>query len=101
MEEYTLKNGKKLYLLAEGRIVNLVAAEGHPSSVMDMSFSDHALCAEFLAKNHDKLKPKVYDVPKDIDDRVAKLKLESMGIEIDQLTDEQKRYLTGWEEGTS
>jgi adenosylhomocysteinase len=100
VEEYTLKNGKKLYLLAKGRIVNLVAAEGHPSDIMDMSFSNQALCCEFLVKNHEKLEPKVYNVPKEIDDRVARLKLESMGIEIDRLTPEQERYLSEWKEGT-
>ncbi len=100
VEEYTLKNGKKVYLLGEGRIINLVAAEGHPSSVMDMSFSDHALSCEYMVKNYKKLKPEVYNVPKEIDDRVAQLKLESMGIKIDSLTEEQKRYLSGWQEGT-
>jgi len=100
VEEYKLKNGKKIYLLGRGRIVNLVAAEGHPSDVMDMSFSNQALCSEFLVKNHKKLEPKVYDVPKEIDDRIAQLKLESMRINIDSLTEEQKKYLTGWQEGT-
>ncbi len=100
VEEYTLKNGKKIYLLGKGRIINLVAAEGHPSDVMDMSFADQALCSEFLANNHKKLESKVYDVPKEIDDRVAQLKLESMGIKIDSLTEEQKKYLTDWKEGT-
>lgn len=100
VEEYTLKNGKKIYLLGKGRIINLVAAEGHPSDVMDMSFADQALCSEFLANNHNKLEPKVYDVPKEIDDRVARLKLESMEIKIDSLTEEQEKYLTDWKEGT-
>lgn len=100
VEEYTLKNGKKIYLLGKGRIINLVAAEGHPSDVMDMSFADQALCSEFLANNHKKLEPKVYDVPKEIDDRVARLKLESMEIKIDSLTEEQEKYLTDWKEGT-
>jgi len=100
VEEYTLKNGKKIYLLGKGRIINLVAAEGHPSDVMDMSFADQALCSEFLANNHKKLEPKVYNVPKEIDDRVAQVKLESMGIKIDSLTEEQKKYLTDWKEGT-
>jgi adenosylhomocysteinase len=100
VEEYTLKNGKKIYLLGKGRIINLVAAEGHPSDVMDMSFADHALCCEYLVKNYKKLKPDVYNVPKEVDDRVAQLKLESMGIEIDQLTERQKKYLTDWKEGT-
>jgi len=100
VEEYTLKNGKKIFLLGKGRIINLVAAEGHPSDVMDMSFANHALCCEYLVKNHKKLKPDVYNVPKEIDDRVAQLKLESMGIKIDKLTEEQKKYLTEWKEGT-
>ncbi len=100
-EEYTLKNGKKIYLLGQGRIINLVAAEGHPSEIMDMSFADHALCCEYLVKNYKKLKPNVYDVPKEIDDRVATLKLESLGIETDKLTPEQERYLSDWKEGTT
>jgi len=101
VEEYILKNGKKIYLLGKGRIINLVAAEGHPSDVMDMSFANHALCCEYLVKNHKKLKPDVYDVPKEIDDRIAELKLESMGIKIDRLTEKQKKYLSDWKEGTS
>ena len=100
VEEFTLKDGRKIYLLAEGRLVNLAAAEGHPSEVMDMSFSNEALCCEWLVKNYRKLKPRVYDVPKEIDERVAKLKLELMGIEIEKLTEEQKRYLNEWKEGT-
>jgi len=100
VEEYTLKSGKKIYLLGKGRIINLVAAEGHPSDVMDMSFANHALCAEYLVKNHERLKPDVYNVPKEIDDRVAQLKLESMGIGIDKLTEKQKKYLSDWKEGT-
>jgi len=100
VEEFTLKNGKRIFLLGEGRIINLVAAEGHPSDVMDMSFADHALCAEYLVKKHKKLKPDVYNVPKEIDDRVAKLKLESMGVKIDTLTEKQKKYLSDWKEGT-
>ncbi len=100
VEEYTLRNGKKLYLLAEGRLVNLAAAEGHPSEVMDMSFANQALCCEWIVKNHKKLEVKVYDVPKEIDERVARLKLKSMGIEIDKLTPEQENYLNSWKEGT-
>jgi len=99
LEEYTLQNGRKIYLLAEGRLVNLAAAEGHPSEVMDMSFSNQALCIEYLAKE-EKLPPKVYKVPKEIDETVAKLKLEAMGIQIDTLTEEQKNYLKSWEMGT-
>jgi adenosylhomocysteinase len=100
VEEYTLRNGRRIYLLAEGRLVNLAAAEGHPSEVMDMSFSNQALSAEYLSKNGRTLKPDVYLVPQDIDNLVAELKLESMGIKIDQLTEEQKKYLVGWGEGT-
>lgn len=99
LEEYTLRDGRRLYLLAEGRLVNLAAAEGHPSEVMDMSFANQALCVEYLAKNK-KFNPKVYPVPKEIDDLVASLKLNAMGIEIDKLTQEQKKYLTEWESGT-
>lgn len=100
VEEYTLKNGKKIYLLGKGRLINLVAAEGHPPDVMDMSFADHALCCEFLVNNYKRLKPEVYNVPKEVDNRVAQLKLDSMGIKIDQLTEEQKKYLSDWKEGT-
>ena len=99
LEEYTLQNGKKIYLLSEGRLVNLAAAEGHPSEVMDMSFSNQALCVEYLAKR-ERLPPKVYSVPREIDEAVAKLKLEAMGIQIDALTEEQKQYLESWEMGT-
>lgn len=100
VDEYHLKDGRNIYLLGEGRLINLAAAEGHPASVMDMSFANQALCAEFMAKNGDKLQPKVYVVPKDIDREIARLKLESMGIRIDQLTAEQKHYLESWESGT-
>jgi len=99
LEEFSLKDSRKLYLLAEGRLVNLAAAEGHPSEVMDMSFANQALCVEYLAKN-EKKQPKVYPVPKKIDETVAKLKLSAMKIKIDELTDEQKRYLATWEMGT-
>jgi adenosylhomocysteinase len=100
VDEYTLREGKKLYLLAEARLVNLCCAEGHPSDVMQLSFGLQALCADYLVKNHDKLRPKVYDVPKEIDERVATLMLESMNIKIDSLTEEQKKYLSDWKEGT-
>ncbi|MGE5187853.1 MAG: adenosylhomocysteinase [Betaproteobacteria bacterium] len=100
MEEYTLKDGRKLYLLAEGRLVNLAAAEGHPSEVMDMSFANQALCSEFVAKSG-KLENKVYAVPKEIDEKIAELKLQSMNIKIDELTAEQKKYLSTWEMGTT
>jgi len=100
VDEHTLKNGNKIYLLAEGRLVNLAAAEGHPSEVMDMSFANQALSAEYIVKNKGRLAAKVYTVPEDIDKSVARLKLESMNVKIDSLTPEQKRYLTGWKEGT-
>lgn len=100
VDEYVLKDGRKLYLLAEGRLVNLVAAEGHPSSVMDTSFANQALCCEWIVKNHQRLEPKVYDVPKEIDEKIARLKLEAMGIKIDGLTTEQEEYLKSWGEGT-
>ncbi len=99
LDEYQMKNGRKLYLLGEGRLVNLAAAEGHPSEVMDMSFADQALVAEWIQKNKD-LKAGVYDVPRDIDEMVSRIKLQSMGVQIDKLTDEQKKYLTSWSEGT-
>ena len=100
MEEYTTKDGRHLYLLAEGGLVNLAAAEGHPSEVMDMSFANQALCAEYVAKTG-KLQTKVYIVPKDIDEQVAEFKLKSMGVSIDELTAEQKKYLSTWEMGTT
>jgi len=100
VEEYTLKDGRRIYLLAEGRLVNLSAAEGHPAAVMDMSFANQALSAEFIYKNGKKLKKDVYSVPSDIDREIARLKLESMGIKIDKLTKEQEKYLQSWQEGT-
>ncbi|MGD0203982.1 MAG: adenosylhomocysteinase [Candidatus Bathyarchaeia archaeon] len=100
LEEYTLKDGRKLYLLAEGRLVNLAAAEGHPSEVMDMSFANQALCSEYIAKTA-KLMSKVFTVPKEIDEKVAELKLKTMGVNIDELTAEQKKYLSTWEMGTT
>ncbi len=100
IEEFSLKNGKRIYVLAEGRLINLAAAEGHPSSVMDMSFANQALCSEYIVKNHVSLKKQVYRVPMDIDREIARLKLASMGIEIDSLTAEQDAYLHSWEMGT-
>ena len=100
VEEYSLKDGRKVNLLGEGRLINLAAAEGHPASVMDMSFADQALSVEYLVKNHKSLKKDVFKVPDELDKRVAKLKLESMGIKIDRLTPEQEEYLAGWSEGT-
>ncbi|MEW6571538.1 MAG: adenosylhomocysteinase [Nitrospirota bacterium] len=100
VEEYTLKNNKRIYLLGEGRLINLASAEGHPSAVMDMSFANQALCAEYIAKNGQKLERKVYSVPEEIDRRIAALKLKAMGIKIDTLSQEQKKYLKSWEMGT-
>jgi len=100
VEEYTLKDGRRIYVLAEGRLINLAAAEGHPSSVMDMSFANQALSAEYMAKEHGKLQKKVYPVPGPIDREIARLKLESMNVEIDTLTAEQEKYLSSWEMGT-
>ena len=100
VEEFSLEGDRKIYVLAEGRLVNLAAAEGHPASVMDMSFANQALCCEWIAKNAKSLEAKVYPVPDDIDREVARLKLESMGKRIDELTQEQEDYLSGWEEGT-
>jgi adenosylhomocysteinase len=100
VQEYKLGDGRRLHVLAEGRLINLAAAEGHPAAVMDMSFANQALCAEYMAKHAATLERKVYDVPAEIDAEVAALKLEAMGIEIDVLTPEQQRYLTSWEEGT-
>ena len=100
VEEYTLRNGRRLYLLGDGRLVNLAAAEGHPSAVMDMSFANQALCAEYMVKNYRKLEKKVYSVPEKIDSQIARLKLKSMGIAIDVLTPAQKHYLASWEMGT-
>lgn len=100
VDQYMLRNNKSIYLLGEGRLINLAAAEGHPACVMDMSFATQALATEYAVKNKGKLVPKVYDVPKEIDQWVANLKLKSMGISIDTLTKEQEKYLASWEEGT-
>jgi len=100
VEEYTLKDGRRIYLLAEGRLVNLSAAEGHPAAVMDMSFANQALSAEYIYKNSTKLEKKVYSVPQEIDKEIARLKLETMGIKIDKLTKEQYKYLHSWQMGT-
>lgn len=97
LEEYKLKNGKSVYVLAEGRLVNLVSAEGHPASVMDMSFANQALGIEFLVKNKGKLENKLYTLPQEVDVEIAKIKLQSMGIEIDTLTPEQEQYLKSWD----
>jgi len=100
VEEYVMKDGRRLYLLGDGRLINLAAAEGHPASVMDMSFANQALAAEYLVNNHARMEKKVYAVPEDQDKRVARLKLESMGIRIDRLTPQQEEYLASWSEGT-
>jgi len=100
LDEYTLSDGKRIYLLAEGRLVNLAAAEGHPAAVMDMSFANQALCVKYLAEKKGELMRDVHGVPYHIDSRVARLKLESMGIKIDELTQEQQEYLSSWEYGT-
>jgi len=100
VEEFTLTDGRRVYLLAEGRLVNLAAAEGHPAQVMDMSFANQALPAEFVISNAASLERKVYDVPQKIDDEIARLKLATMGVAIDELTEEQAAYLASWDEGT-
>jgi adenosylhomocysteinase len=100
VEEFSMKDGRKIYLLGEGRLINLAAAEGHPASVMDMSFANQALASEYMVKNASQLKPQVYSVPEPIDRQIAKLKLESMGIQVDKLTPDQEQYLASWSEGT-
>ena len=100
VDEYTLKNNRKIYLLGQGRLINLAAAEGHPASVMDMSFANQAFSAQYLAKHYRKLQKQVYTVPEDIDKNISRLKLKSMGIKIDVLTAQQKKYLVSWEMGT-
>ena len=100
VDEYAMKDGRKLYLLGEGRLINLAAAEGHPASVMDMSFANQALASEYLVKNASSLKHEVYSVPENIDRHIAKLKLDSMGIQVDKLTPDQEQYLASWSEGT-
>lgn len=100
VEEFVLADGRRIYLLGEGRLINLAAAEGHPPSVMDMSFANQALCSEFMVKNGPKLEKRVYSVPQEIDNSVALLKLQAMGVEIDVLTSEQAKYLESWTEGT-
>jgi adenosylhomocysteinase len=100
VEEYTLKDGRKVFLLAEGRLLNLAAAEGHPAVVMDMSFANQALGAEYIVKNAEKMENKVYLLPTEVDQEIAKLKLASMGISIDELTEEQVKYLSSWQSGT-
>ena len=100
VEEFTLADGRRLYLVADGRLVNLSAAEGHPALVMDMSFANQALAAEYAVANAAKLERQVYPVPEEIDNEIARLKLETMGVSIDHLTEEQAKYLASWDEGT-
>jgi adenosylhomocysteinase len=100
VDQYELRDGRRIHILGEGRLINLASAEGHPASVMDMSFANQALCAEYLVKNIDKLEQKVYGVPDEIDREIARIKLDAMGITIDTLTPEQIHYLNSWEEGT-
>jgi len=100
VEEFAMKDGRRIYLLGEGRLINLSAAEGHPAAVMDMSFANQALSAEYLVKHHSELKPQVYPVPDLIDREIARIKLESMGVTLDKLTPEQEKYLASWSEGT-
>jgi adenosylhomocysteinase len=100
VDEYRLADGRRIYLLGEGRLVNLAAAEGHPSAVMDMSFANQALCSEYIVAHGDQLENRVYSVPASIDEQIAALKLEAMGIQIDLLTAEQQAYLASWQEGT-
>jgi len=100
VDQYELKDGRRIHLLGEGRLINLASAEGHPASVMDMSFANQALAAEYMVKNADKLENKVYSVPQDIDREIARIKLEAMGVTIDALTEQQIKYLNSWEEGT-
>jgi len=100
VEEFTLKSGKRVVVLGDGRLVNLAAAEGHPSSVMDMSFANQALCSEWMVKNHKALEKRVYTVPENLDREIARLKLKAMGVKVDVLTAEQEKYLSSWEMGT-
>ncbi len=100
MDQYKLENGRSIFILGEGRLINLAAAEGHPSTIMAMSFCNQAFACEFLVQNKGKLEPKIYQLPPEKDDEIATLQLESMGIEIDKLTEEQEKYLNSWQEGT-
>jgi adenosylhomocysteinase len=100
VDEYTLKNGNRIAILGEGRLINLASAEGHPSSVMDMSFANQALSAEYVVKNAGKLARQVYAVPEEIDKEIARLKLKAMGVRVDKLTPAQEKYIASWEEGT-
>ena len=95
-----MRDGRRIYVLGDGRLINLAAAEGHPASVMDMSFANQALSAEYMVKNHKDLEKRVYSVPEELDKQVARMKLDSMGVKIDRLTMEQEHYLGSWSEGT-
>jgi adenosylhomocysteinase len=100
VDQYELKDGRQIHILGEGRLINLASAEGHPASVMDMSFANQALSLEYKLKHAKELDKKVYSVPEDIDNEIAKIKLDAMGVKIDTLTDQQVKYLNSWEEGT-
>ena len=100
VDEYEMPDGRKVFILGEGRLINLTSAEGHPASVMDMSFANQALSAEYMNKNAKTLEKSVYGVPQEIDTEIARLKLEALGVQIDTLTEEQERYLASWQEGT-
>jgi adenosylhomocysteinase len=100
VDEYVTRDGRRIYILGEGRLINLASAEGHPASVMDMSFANQALTLEYLMKNASKLEKRVYSVPEEIDHKIAHLKLAAMGVSIDKLTSEQEKYLASWKEGT-
>jgi len=99
VEEFSMRDGRKIYVLGDGRLINLASGEGHPASVMDMSFANQAMAVEYLVKNHATLDKKVYQVPDEIDKQVARLKLDSMGLKIDRLTAEQEKYYASWSEG--
>ena len=100
VDEYVMRDGRKFYVLARGRLINMTAGEGHPAAVMDMSFANQALALEYLVKNQDSLEKRVYSVPAEIDRSVARMKLEALGIKVDRLTLEQEQYLASWSEGT-
>jgi adenosylhomocysteinase len=100
VEEFAMRDGRRVYVLGDGRLINLAAAEGHPASVMDMSFANQALASEFMVRNHQSLEKRVYSVPEELDRQVAKMKLDAMGVKIDRLTVEQEHYLASWSEGT-
>lgn len=100
VDQYTFPDGRRAYLIAEGRLMNLAAGQGHPVEIMDMSFAIQALSLEHLVKNHAGMEPRVYDVPDELDQQVARTKLKVMGVRIDELTEEQRKYLEGWQEGT-